>query len=90
MSRLMEEDQGGEENQSSSAVFSYRSRADASSKATDGETKPFPSQKALPQCNSCEKSLMCVSAFIRSDGSYAKLRPNVCAGCGKPLPCSKP
>lgn len=78
----MEEVQEDEEDQSSSAVFSYGSLLDASRMAADVAKKLAPSGKVLPKCSSCEESLMCVSAFIRSDGSYAKLRPNVCAGCG--------
>ncbi|OBS64601.1 hypothetical protein A6R68_06870, partial [Neotoma lepida] len=86
---LMEKVRGNEKKQSRSTVFNYKSMVektgDVASKAINVERTLVPSRKVIPKCDSCEKSLACVSEFISSDGSYAQMKPDVCAGCGKSL-----
>ena len=50
-------------------------RGNGLGKTCNVETSPVSSRKISYQCDSCEKSLKCISEYISSDGSYARMKP---------------
>ncbi|KAG8523810.1 Zinc finger protein 12, partial [Galemys pyrenaicus] len=60
-------------------------RGNVLGKTFNVETNPVPSKNISYKCDSCEKSLKCISEFISSDGSYARMKPDECSACGKSL-----
>ena len=58
-------------------------RGNGLGKTCNVETSPVSSRKISYQCDSCEKSLKCISEYISSDGSYARMKPDECSACGR-------
>ncbi|XP_042637059.1 zinc finger protein 12 [Orycteropus afer afer] len=87
---LIESVQENEDELSEQTIFINKKmlmeeRGNILDKTVNLETSPDPSRKISYKCDLCEKSLTSVSSYISSDGSYARINPDECSGCGKSL-----